>query len=100
MTKLDLRDAALFGFSMGGGEVARYLGTHGSERVRKAGFLGAIPPFILKTADNPTGVDGAIFEGSRRASPRTGRRFWRRSSGTSTTWTSWAESASATTWSG
>ena len=66
MTKLDLRDAALFGFSMGGGEVARYLGTHGSERVRKAGFLGAIPPFLLKTADNPTGVDGAIFEGIKK----------------------------------
>ena len=66
MTKLDLRDAALFGFSMGGGEVARYLGTHGTERVRKAGFLGAIPPFLLKTPDNPTGVDGAIFEGIKK----------------------------------
>jgi pimeloyl-ACP methyl ester carboxylesterase len=66
MTKLDLRDAALVGFSMGGGEVARYLGTHGSERVRKAGFLGAIPPFLLKTADNPSGVDGAVFEGIKK----------------------------------
>jgi pimeloyl-ACP methyl ester carboxylesterase len=66
VTKLDLRDAALVGFSMGGGEVARYLGAHGSERVRKAAFLGAIPPFLLKTADNPEGVDGAIFEGIQK----------------------------------
>lgn len=61
--KLDLRDAALVGFSMGGGEVARYLGTHGSERIRKAAFLAAIPPFLLKTADNPGGVDGSVFDG-------------------------------------
>lgn len=66
VTRLDLRDAALVGFSMGGGEVARYLGTHGSERVRKAGFLGAIPPFLLKTPDNPSGVDGAVFDGIKK----------------------------------
>jgi pimeloyl-ACP methyl ester carboxylesterase len=63
VTKLDLRDAALVGFSMGGGEVARYLGTHGSERIRKAAFLAAIPPFLLKTSDNPGGVDGSVFDG-------------------------------------
>ena len=66
ITKLDLRDAALVGFSMGGGEVARYLGTHGSERVRKAAFLAAIPPFLLKSADNPEGVDGGIFDGIKK----------------------------------
>ena len=66
MTKLDLRDAALIGFSMGGGEVARYLGTHGAERVRKAGFLGAIQPFLLKTPDNPSGLDGTVFEGIKK----------------------------------
>jgi pimeloyl-ACP methyl ester carboxylesterase len=66
VTKLDLRDAALVGFSMGGGEVARYLGTHGSERIRKAVFIGSIPPYLLKTADNPEGVDGAIFDGIRK----------------------------------
>ena len=66
VTKLDLRDAALAGFSMGGGEVARYLGTYGSGRVRKAVFLAAIPPFLLKAADNPAGVDGAIFEGIKQ----------------------------------
>ena len=48
-THLDLRDAVLAGFSMGGGEVARYLGRYGSERVSKAMLLGAIPPFLLKT---------------------------------------------------
>jgi non-heme chloroperoxidase len=67
MTELDLRDATLVGFSMGGGEVARYLGTYGSERVSKAVFMAAIPPFLLKTPDNPTGVDGAVFEGIKKA---------------------------------
>ncbi len=67
MTTLDLRDAALVGFSMGGGEVARYLGLYGSQRVSKAVFIAAIPPFLLKTADNPDGVDGAVFEGIKKA---------------------------------
>src|SRR5262245_46653496 len=62
LTRLDLRDVTLVGFSMGGGEVARYLGSHGSKRVSKAVFMAAIPPFLLKTADNPAGVDGAVFE--------------------------------------
>jgi len=63
MTQLDLREATLVGFSMGGGEVARYLGTFGSERVSKAVFMAAIPPFLLKGADNPEGVDGTVFDG-------------------------------------
>ncbi len=63
MTQLDLRDVALVGFSMGGGEVARYLGTYGSERVSKAVFISSIPPFLLKTLDNPAGVDGSVFDG-------------------------------------
>jgi pimeloyl-ACP methyl ester carboxylesterase len=67
ITKLDLYDAALVGFSMGGGEVARYLGKYGSERIRKAAFISAIPPFLLKTADNPEGVDGDVFETIRQA---------------------------------
>ena len=62
MTTLDLRDAALVGHSMGTGEVARYLGTYGSDRVNKAVFVAPIPPFLLKTADNPEGVDGSIFD--------------------------------------
>jgi len=67
MTELDLRDATLVGFSMGGGEVARYIGKHGTERVSKAVFMAAVPPFLLKTPDNPTGVDGAVFEGIKQA---------------------------------
>ena len=63
MTALDLRKAVLAGFSMGGGEVARYLGRYGSDRVSKAMLLGAVPPFLLKTADNPEGVDKAVFDG-------------------------------------
>lgn len=63
MTELDLRDAVLVGFSMGGGEVARYIGRYGTERVAKAILLGAIPPFLLKTPDNPGGVDKSLFDG-------------------------------------
>jgi pimeloyl-ACP methyl ester carboxylesterase len=62
MTKLDLRDAALVGFSMGGGEVARYLGAHGSKRVSKAVFMSSTTPFRLKTPDNPAGVERIVFE--------------------------------------
>jgi non-heme chloroperoxidase len=64
---LDLRDVTLAGFSMGGGEVVRYLGTYGSQRVRNAALLGAIPPFLLKTDDNPEGVDGQVFEDIKAA---------------------------------
>ncbi len=63
MAHLDLRDAVLAGFSMGGGEVARYLGRYGADRVSKAMLLGAVPPFLLKTPDNPGGVDKAVFDG-------------------------------------
>ena len=58
---LDLNNMVLIGFSMGTGEVTRYLATYGSKRVRKAALLGAIPPFLLKTDDNPAGVDGKVF---------------------------------------
>ncbi|MGV9937024.1 alpha/beta fold hydrolase [Streptomyces olivaceoviridis] len=64
---LDLRDVVLVGFSMGTGEVTRYLGRYGSERVAKAALLGAIPPFLLKTEDNPEGVEGSVFEGIKEA---------------------------------
>ncbi len=63
LAKLFLRDAALVGFSMGGGEAARYMGTYGSERVSQVAFIAAIPPFLLKTPDNPAGMDGDLFEG-------------------------------------
>jgi non-heme chloroperoxidase len=64
---LDVNDIALVGFSMGTGEVTRYLGTYGSKRVRKAALLGAIPPFLLNTPDNPEGVDGSVFDGIKAA---------------------------------
>jgi non-heme chloroperoxidase len=59
---IDLADVALVGFSMGTGEVTRYLGTYGSDRVRRAALLGTVPPFLLKTDDNPEGVDRHVFE--------------------------------------
>ena len=59
---LDLAGITLVGFSMGTGEVIRYLGSRGSARVRKAVLLGALPPFLLKTDDNPQGVDGQVFD--------------------------------------
>jgi len=64
---LQLTDVVLCGFSMGTGEVTRYLGTYGSARVRKAVLMGAIPPFLLKTADNPEGVDQSVFDGIKDA---------------------------------
>ncbi|MFG2724750.1 alpha/beta fold hydrolase [Streptomyces canus] len=63
LTSLDLTDAVLVGFSMGTGEVGRYLGRYGSGRVAKAVFLASLEPFLLKTDDNPTGVDQAVFDG-------------------------------------
>ncbi|MBR0657456.1 alpha/beta fold hydrolase [Plastoroseomonas arctica] len=62
MEALDLRDATLVGFSMGGGEVARYLGTHGGSRVAKAVFVSAVTPFMLQTGDNPDGVPQSVFD--------------------------------------
>ncbi len=61
--KLDLREAVLAGFSMGTGEVTRYLGSYGSERVVKAALFGPIPPFLLQTDDNPKGVPQSVFDG-------------------------------------
>jgi non-heme chloroperoxidase len=64
---LDLTDINLVGFSMGTGEVTHYLGTHGSARVKKAVLLGAIPPFLKLTDDNPEGVPDSVFEGIKSA---------------------------------
>ncbi len=60
---LDLKDATLVGFSMGGGEVARYLGKHGSARVARAALISAVTPFLLNTDDNPDGVPLEVFNG-------------------------------------
>ena len=59
---LDLRDAVLVGFSMGTGEVGRYLGIRGSERVAKAVFLGSLEPYLLQTEDNPEGLPQSVFD--------------------------------------
>jgi len=67
MLKLDLHDVALVGFSMGGGEVARYLGAYGSDRVSKAVFISSVPPLLVKTDDNPEGVDKSVFDGIQKA---------------------------------
>jgi non-heme chloroperoxidase len=72
---LDLSDIVLVGFSMGTGEVTRYLGSYGSARVRKAALLGAIPPYLRKTEDNPEGVDGAVFD-QIKAAIATDRYAW------------------------
>ncbi|MET4147415.1 alpha/beta hydrolase [Arthrobacter sp. UYCo732] len=64
---LDLNEAVLVGFSMGTGEVARYLGTYGSARVARAVFLGSLEPFLLKTDDNPDGVPQEVFDGLTEA---------------------------------
>jgi non-heme chloroperoxidase len=67
VTHLELHDFALVGFSMGGGEVARYLGKYGSKSVSKAVIISGVPPYLLKTDDNPEGVDGSVFEGIEKA---------------------------------
>jgi len=64
---LGLQDVALVGFSMGGGEIARYIGKYGSDGISKAVIIGGVPPFLLKTGDNPEGVDGAVFDGIKKA---------------------------------
>jgi non-heme chloroperoxidase len=65
---LDLKDAMLIGFSTGGGEVARYIGRHGTKRVVKAGLISAVPPLMLKTPDNPSGLPIEVFDNLRAGS--------------------------------
>lgn len=65
---LDLTKAVVMGFSTGGGEVARYIGRHGTRRVAKAGLISAVPPQMVKTASNPGGVPMDVFDGLRKAS--------------------------------
>jgi non-heme chloroperoxidase len=65
--KLDLKDAIMVGHSTGGGEVARYLGRHGSKRVSKGVLISAVPPLMLRTEKNPTGLPLSVFDGLRAA---------------------------------
>jgi non-heme chloroperoxidase len=67
VSALNLRDVTFVGHSMGGGEVARYIGRHGQERANKVAFVSSVTPFLLKTATNPTGAPKAVFDGFRAA---------------------------------
>ena len=63
MDTLKVEDATVVGFSMGGGEAARYMSRHGGQGVSKVAFVAAVTPYLLKTADNPEGVDQSVFDG-------------------------------------
>jgi len=65
--KLDLKNAMMVGHSTGGGEVARYIGRHGTKRVAKAVLVGAVPPIMVKTPENPGGLPIEVFDGFRKA---------------------------------
>ena len=67
LNTLKLTDVSLVGFSMGTGEVTRYIGKYGTKRVRKAALIGTLGPYLVKTADNPDGVDRSVFEGIKAA---------------------------------
>ncbi len=73
---LDVKNAVLFGFSTGGGEVARYIGRHGTGRVAKAGLISAVPPQMLKTAANPGGLPMKVFDDIRAASQADRAQFY------------------------
>ena len=73
---LDLKDAIHVGHSTGGGEVARYIGRHGTSRVAKAVLIGAVPPLMLKTADNPDGAPMAVFDGIRAGTASNRPQFY------------------------
>jgi len=75
--KLDLKSAVLVGFSAGGGEVARYIGRHGTVRVAKVALISAVPPLMLKTAGNPDGLPIAVFDGIRLGSDADRSQFYK-----------------------
>jgi non-heme chloroperoxidase len=74
---LDLKGAVLIGFSAGGGEVARYIGRHGTKRVAKAALISAVPPLMLKTAANPDGLPIEVFDGLRLRSTADRSQFYK-----------------------
>jgi non-heme chloroperoxidase len=75
--KLDLQGAALIGFSMGGGEVARYIGRHGTKRLTKAVLISAVPPLMLKTTANPGGLPIKVFDEIRQGSAADRSQFYK-----------------------
>jgi non-heme chloroperoxidase len=74
---LDLKDAVLIGFSAGGGEVARYIGRHGTKRVAKAALIAAVPPLMLKTPANPDGLPMEAFDKIRLGSIADRSQFYK-----------------------
>jgi len=74
---LDLKGAVLIGFSAGGGEVARYIGRHGTKRVAKAALISAVAPLMLKTAANPGGLPIEVFDGIRQGSIADRSQFYK-----------------------
>ncbi len=74
---LDLNDVVLIGFSMGGGEVARYVGRHGSKRLAKVALISAVPPLMLKTAANPDGLPIEAFDAIRQGSTADRSQFYK-----------------------
>ncbi|WP_298843365.1 alpha/beta fold hydrolase [Clostridium sp.] len=74
---LDLKNAILIGFSAGGGEIARYIGRHGTKRVAKAALISAVPPLMLKTTSNPDGVPMDVFDGIRLGSLNDRSQFYK-----------------------
>jgi non-heme chloroperoxidase len=86
VTQLKLHEFTLVGFSMGGGEVARYLGKYGSKGVSKAVIISGVPPYLFRTADNPEGVDGSVFTGQflgKRVSEQAIQASWNIAAGSS-----------------
>jgi non-heme chloroperoxidase len=77
ITTLDLKDAVLIGFSAGGGEVARYIGRHGTQRVAKAALISAVPPLMLKTTANPDGLPMDVFDTIRLRSLADRSQFYK-----------------------
>jgi len=74
---LNLKDVTLVGHSTGGGEVARYIGRHGSSRVAKAVLIAAVPPLLLKTRDNPEGIPIEVFDGLRAGLAKDRSQFYK-----------------------
>ena len=74
---LDLKDATLVGHSTGGGEVARYIGRHGTKRVAAAVLIAAVPPIMVESASNLEGVPIEVFDGSRRSLTKDRSQFYK-----------------------
>src|SRR5438046_10020435 len=77
LRRLDLNDITLVGHSTGGGEVARYIGRHGTKRVAAAVLIGAVPPVMVKSAGNPEGLPIEVFDGLRSSLAKDRSQFWK-----------------------